>query len=496
MIDEPLTQRSLGGARWLMGHRLIVNLIRVATVAVVARHLSPTAFGLVALAQVLLQFTTWVGEAGLFTYVIYDEADGREERAQSAFWLNLVITVVQVGICLAAIPLLTQFFRQDDLRSVLVAVVAIFFIQQLAIVPTALLHRAMQHASLAKRNITVDTLIAGFSIVLAVNGAGVWSLLVPSLVLEPVRMAAAMVLARWRPRLPLRHGQWRQILRFSGPLAATNALNLVSNDGDTLVVGRLMSAATLGFYNVAWQLANIVGRNITAVVTSISLPALGLVRDDLARFRRAYIRVTALLASATFPVLALMFGTADSLIRVVYGPRWSPTILLLRVFLVFTLLRSITSPAAALYNLFGRTDIGLKFTLAFTPAYIAAILVGARWDATGVAVAVTAVRSVGALVHLQLGLHYAKIRFGDFTRAVAGCALLAFVAGSASFVTDRFVIGENVNDVVRLVLSGSIGLAIYVGGLLAVKPLGYEELQQALRSFDRPRWLALRRGRR
>ncbi len=337
-----IAERTVHSAGWMLLRRVAANLVRLAAVAVLARHLSPAEFGVVALAQVVLQFITLVGEGGIGTYVIYDAEVGREERAHAAFWLNLVLTVLQAALCLALLPLVGPLFDSAQVTGILAALVAVFFVRQLAIVPEALLQRDLRHPVLARRDIVVDLASAALSVVLVLAGAGVWSLVVPALVLEPLRLLVAVVTAQWRPRRPFHTAQWRRILRYTAPLMGSNVLIPVTNDGDTLLVGRLLGATTVGFYNVAWQLSNLVGRNVTTVVSSVTMPALALLRDDRDRLRAAYLRMVGFLSVVCLPLLVGMAVLAGDLVPTLYGPRWQPAVTLLRIFVVFTLVRSLT----------------------------------------------------------------------------------------------------------------------------------------------------------
>ncbi len=491
MSGPGVAERTIANAGWLLARRVSGNVIRLVAIAVLARHLTPAQFGVVALAQVLLQFITLVGEAGTGTYVIYDDGPGRERRVHAAFWLNLVVTLVQCAVCLAVLPLVGRFFDPGHLVPVLAALVAVFLLRQLAIVPEALLQRALRHGALAKRDIVVDLLSAAASVALAFSGAGVWSLVVPSLVLEPVRLAIAVAMSGWRPRLPFHTGEWRGVLRYTAPLMGSNVLIPVTNDGDTLVVGKLLGAAAVGYYNVAWQLANLVGRNITAVVASMTMPALALLRGDDDRLRAGYLRMVSFLALVCFPLLVGMAVVAGDLIPTVYGPRWEPAVGLLRIFVVFTLVRSVTSPSSMVYNVTGRPDIGLRVVLWTTPLYVLAVAVGSRWDATGIAAGVMVARTGGAIVDTRLAARQIGLGLRAVAGAVRGPAVIATVMGAAVWVARQGMAHAGLGAPARLLLSVPLGAALYAVGVAVLRPAGSDDLMRSLRSMAgaRPRWL-------
>ena len=61
----PLTASVVGGLRWTYTSTVVVAVIQIAVTAVLARLLTPTAFGLVAMAAVLLRFGQYFSQMGV-----------------------------------------------------------------------------------------------------------------------------------------------------------------------------------------------------------------------------------------------------------------------------------------------------------------------------------------------------------------------------------------------------------------------------------------------
>src|SRR5919206_2486710 len=104
--------RSVHSGVWLLLRRFAANAIRLVAVAVLARRLSPADFGVIALAEVVLQFIVLTSETGVGTYVIYDRSPRAEQRAHSAFWLGVVVTAVQLLVFIVAAPFVARYYAQ------------------------------------------------------------------------------------------------------------------------------------------------------------------------------------------------------------------------------------------------------------------------------------------------------------------------------------------------------------------------------------------------
>lgn len=478
-MDGSISRASVRGASWLLARRASMTVTTLLTVAVLARHLTPAEFGLVALASVILQFTTLVAEAGVGSYVVYVRT-GVAERIQAAHWLNFTITCLQVAACLLLLPWVQRFNPDPRLPGLIVALTAVFFVQQFAVVPEAILQRHLRHRATAVRDIILDFGRAVASIALVLAGAGVWALVLPALISAPISCVVAMLLARWAPGWRLRFKLWREVFRYTSHLMGTNVLMLLTNSGDTLLVGNQFGSAALGIYNAGWQLSNLVNRNITAIVTRVSFPALALVRDDPRRMQRGFLRMLGSLALVCSPILIGMGVLAPELILTVYGPNWEKAAVVLQIFVIFTLFRAVTAPSSMVYNVLGRPEFGFRFALAFAPIYIVGILLGSRWGTVGVASAVTLTRAIGAIVFARLAAGQIALTSRDLLRAISRPFALAGFMGVVVAILRGVCSSAGVAPAPRLLICTVVGAAIYLAGIRLVKPLGLADLRIAM----------------
>ena len=245
---EGITERSVRSSAWYLGRQVVTNLIRLIALAILARQLTPSDFGLVALASVALYFIVLVSEGGIRSYVIYYRHDDWRQQAQSAFWFNFFLTLLQLALCAGAAPFLRQVFSDRQLGPVLVALAGVFFLAQMAVVPDALVERELKHKQLAKRDMVISLLSALLSVILAIRGWGIWSLVWPQFLTQGARLAVVLSLTQWNPGIRFMADRWRAIWRYTSHLMGSNFMQLVINDGDTILVGRFFGTHSLGYY--------------------------------------------------------------------------------------------------------------------------------------------------------------------------------------------------------------------------------------------------------
>lgn len=459
--SQNLASKVVRGSAWVYGRGLVTSVFNIGVMAILARQLTPADFGLVALASVLLRFLAILASNGVGDYVIHDNKEGREERAQAAFWMDLALSSAVTMFGFAAIPLITNFYSDLGLAWILVALLLRYPIDSMAAVPDALIKKSLDFQTLAIRD-TVLEIISGLgSILMALTGWGVWSLVIPGLMLAPVRLVIVFWLAGWVPRLPLQIHLWGAVMKYSASIIGANIANTIASEGDTLLIGKTLGSSALGLYNMAWQNANLVGRNVTSTVGKLAMPALSAVSQDAARLREAFNRMARLLAIVSFPLLIGMFVVADLFILTLYGAQWQESILPLRILIIFALRQTVGGPASVIYNVVGRPDLGMKFGLGFIPFYLLSIWLGSFYGIVGVAIGVTATRTIYGMIQFAIGAQLVQESLFDLLKELAQPASAAALMGAGVFIMRLVLEQIQMFQLANLVILVCVGGAFY-----------------------------------
>jgi O-antigen/teichoic acid export membrane protein len=479
---HPVTEQAAVSAAWLASQRVYTVLLQLATIAILARHLDPSDFGLVALLQVMLSLLAGVGYGGITTYIICAQCSPKRE-ANAAFWVGLCMSALGLALFVLARPII-QWLSPNPLTIPIATVAALtIVIGQLRAVPEGLLKRNLKYNVLVKRDIVLETAGSALQVVLALSGFGVWSLVAPNVLVQTLRLVLTYRLASWYPTWDLGRPHWSEVMRFAGNTTGTNLLGVVANDGDTILVGSMLGTSALGLYNAAWRLANLPGRYVTGLVTELALPVFSRMANDPARYRSTYDRTVRAIAAALFPVLVAMFVMADDLIALVYGEKWVGAVLPTRVFILFTLQRVVMAPIGALALAKGRPEVAFRFNACFVPFYLLAIWFGSAEGLVGVAAAVTVTRILGGWVWYRLASEAACIPTLSILRSIAGPLSVALATAAVLVFLGEFAAALG-PPLVRVTVLSSAGAAVY--GLLMW--LRERELVLGFVDFCRPFW--------
>jgi O-antigen/teichoic acid export membrane protein len=204
-----------------------------------------------------------------------------------------------------------------------------------------------------------------------------------------VHVIASYILHPYRPRPRLEWAKTRELFRYGKWVLGSRALEYLVHHLDDLLVGRLLGAAGLGLYRMAYNMSELATTEITHVAGQVLFPAYSKLQERRNDLRRAYLKAMHLLALLSFPIAGGFFFLARTFTQLILGAKWLPMVTALQILLVWGLVRSIGAASGALFSGMGRPDLNTKLQFV-KMVFLAALIypMTTTWGITGAAVAV------------------------------------------------------------------------------------------------------------
>jgi lipopolysaccharide exporter len=427
---EKLDSRILRGSAWVAVSYGGRNAISLLTTLALVRLLEPKAFGLVALAWTLLTVYDQVQNAGTSAALVYRREDV-ERTAASAQVFSLISSVVLYGVAVALAPVFAAAFHAPALTNVLRVLALLLVLRTIGLAPLAILERNIDFRRRAKCEVSGAFVQGATSLALAFAGWGVWSLVIGQLAGAAVQSAMGWIVVPWRPNLRLASFEViRELVRYGRYVSATNVLNLANNTLDNIVVGRLLGAGTLGFYAVAFRLADFPNTVIAHIVGRVMFPVYSLLRTDVDRLRRAYIQNLQRIALFALPVSVIVFVAARPVVDGLLGSKWDPAIGPLRILALYGLVKSFTAPSGELFKGAGKPHLGLVFGLLQVAVVLPAlVLLVPAGGITGAALAMFIAIGACGVARIVVSMRMVEASAGEVARSLGPSALCAGLLG-------------------------------------------------------------------
>jgi O-antigen/teichoic acid export membrane protein len=405
-MRESLTTRTLKGAVWIGGASVARLGLRVVSVAILARLLTPHEYGVVAGALIAMDFTAMIYGMGLAPTLV-QRKEVRTDHVATAFSSALFMAgLAAVGMWFTA-PLIAELLQIPELTQILKVLAWLTPFGAFSTLCEAVLVRNLQLKRVAMRPLFSFT-ISNFlvAIPLAWYGFGYWSLVAMQAVDIVVSAAALGFAARkllvW-PRFSRRafSDLWRLSLGFT----INQPFSYLAYNADRFIIGRVLGTATLGLYTRASFFASTAATLFANIARLSIFPALAKVQQDEERLRNALLKSFSVLALLTLPVSAFCVIFAKELVDLLLGNKWHMAIApfaILSGTLYFTLA---WRNCAALFQALGHP----YWITAVHVCRAAALLTGIWWIAPYGLTAICVV--IGVVMAFMLGIMLVIVKY-------------------------------------------------------------------------------------
>lgn len=426
--ERSLTQQIIGGMLWSAWGKGANAVLQLVIVGTLARLLSPTDFGVVSAALVVIGMSGVVSHMGLGPALVQRPAI-EPRHIETTFAASVLFGALLGVLVWYAAPAAAVFFHIQAVTPVVRALAWVFVIQGFGIAAEALLKRELRFRWLATRDVV--TYLLGYGAVgipLAALGFGVWALVAAQMAQTLLRTLA--LVAQHPPAL---HGlaerrAFHELLYFGGGLTLAKMAQYIAVQADNVVVGRFLGPAALGFYGRAYQLTASPASAFGDILDRVLFPAMARVQDEPARLAAAYRRGVALIAIAVLPVSAALVILAPEAVHVLLGRGWTPVVVPFQILAAGMLFRtsykmsdSIARATGSVYRRAWRQ--GLYAALVIGGAWI-----GQHWGITGVAWAVIGAVTINFLMMAQLSLSVAELTWTGLWQTHVPALLLTALA--------------------------------------------------------------------
>ncbi len=417
------------GVATLSAARVVQLASSFVAIPFLARMLTPVDFGLAALALSMVMFFTMIGDAGLGRSLVRVDANDTEAWS-SAFWASVMLMLVLSGLFFLLSWPAAAFFDEPRLVPIMMVLSLAPFLMGLAEIPAASLLQKEKFQWLAGAEFSAA--IAGIvvALVVAFHGGGAWALVWQHLTQRIVKGVFVQLASKLYPRFVLNFAKLKEHLRFMLDTAAWSMTMFVNRQADTLVVGKLLGAATLGLYNVAVRIMQLPVSILGGSLHSAIYPRFVQLREDNKALRELVLFTTMAQAVFVFPPIAAVAAASHAFFTLLLSERWQDSGEIFTLLAGTAAIQTIVAINGSLLQAIGRTGARLRLTVEYAILWTISALVTAQFGIHAVALGctVTTLLYLPRLLHLYLRpIECSPLDFIRVLAAPTAAALALFV---------------------------------------------------------------------
>ena len=321
MAAQSLKDKTVKGVGWSAIDNVSQYTVTFVVGIVLARLLSPDDYGLLGIIAIFTAICTTLINGG-FTNALIRKQEVTDDDYNTAFIVNLGMSVLLYAIIYICSPLIATFFGRDELILLTRVTSVSMIFGALAIVQQTRLTKRIDFKTQTKITLIASISSGVIGIVMALLGCGVWSLVAQQLSVHFLRTLLLWFFNKWVPSLRFSKESFKSLFGFGWKLMASGLLDTLWKELYQVVVGKYYSSATLGQYTRAKQFSQLFSSNLTTVVQRVTFPVLSNIQDEKTRMIGAYRRIIKTTMFITAISMFSLGAISEPLIYCLIGPKW------------------------------------------------------------------------------------------------------------------------------------------------------------------------------
>jgi len=459
-----LSKQAVQSTVWAYGSFVSGKFLVFISTIILARLLLPDEFGLMGYCIIAIQYLDILNGFGVGQALIA-RRDKVEEAANAAIVSGFVSGMLLFAVAWFGAPYLAIFFEDDRITTLFRALAIVIPISAVGAIPSALIQRSLRFKAKFVPDIGRSVAKGIFSVVLAWQGFGVWSLIIGQIAGEVVATLILFALAGWRPTWKFDRRVNREVMGYGSSIISIGIAGALISNVDYLLVGKVLGATALGFYTFAYRIPDLVIRNTNFVIGKVAFPLLAQVQSDETELRVAYgtlLRYVALFAIPAGIGLALI---APRFIDTFFPDRWEPATIVMQLISLSLAISAIGHLPGIIYKAINRPEILNWLSIAKLIATGIVLWFGVRWGINGVAVGQVGLAVMFVIIDVVVVARVLRFGARDTFQAIAPTLAATHVMAGVTVLLDRGPVPDGIVGLLVIVL---VAVVAYIATLAVV----------------------------
>ncbi|NBG66644.1 lipopolysaccharide biosynthesis protein [Acidiluteibacter ferrifornacis] len=328
-----LKRRSAIAVAWDLGGVLLNHGTSFIISIFLARLLSPKEFGLVGMAMVFITISQVFVDVGFSSALIQNKRNSNLGY-NSVFYFNIVAGLLLTILFFFLAPFIGLFYENNTVSNLVRWLSLSILISSFNQVQSAILSRKLDFKALALRHVIASVVGGIVGVLAAFNGAGVYALVLKSLLASFLSSVLLWKASKWRPSLQFSLDELKKMMGFSSYVFFDRIVTTILGSLDVLTVAKVFSASTLGFYSRAVTLKDQVTTYSTVSIQKVFFPVLSSLQENEAEYQRIYFRIISVVAFVSYGLTGVLYILGEPIIIGLFGEKWGASVAIFQVLIL------------------------------------------------------------------------------------------------------------------------------------------------------------------
>lgn len=456
--DKDIKQTVTVGLFWKFAERIGVQLVQFIIQMILARLLLPEDFGTIAIINVLILVATVLVQYGFCTALVQKKEV--DELDYSSVWLvNTFICIIMYLLLFIFAPLLGKFYNDSQISLLLRVQGTILFFCAISGVQNAILNRKMDFKRSFLINCGAVFCQGVVGITLAFNGWEIWSLVVSQIVNSVMLVILGFIFIRWRPRFRISFSKIHSMFAFGKNLLLASLIETIFNNVYSLVIGKVYTQESLGYYNRGQSIPNMLMTTINGSIQGVLFPAFSTYQDNVLKIKNMMRKSIKMSAYLVFPIMFGIIAVAPRLILVLLTEKWLPAVPFLCLSCISFSFYPIHTANLQAISAVGRSDVYLKLEIVKKMLLVGVLIISLKYNIYIVMIGSVMCSFLSTIVNAWPNRKLFNYSILEQFKDISSSLVLSLLMGVIVYLVGDII---NFNDFITLVIQILAGVVFYV----------------------------------
>ena len=440
------------------GEKYYSLALQLITTAIISRLISPSEFGVFALALSVSMLAQVFRDLGIGQYLV-QEKELTTDRMRAALTILITSSVLLTVIIISSRNILANFYSNGSVADLLLIISFNFLAMPFGALVIAKFKREMQFTKIAAIGIISISTSSFVTLIFAFNNFSVYSLAWGSLAGSWSSVLACMFLRpKGLPHLPgvrdIKH-----VFDYSLLATFNGFIETLEDRLSALLLGKFSDLNNIGLFERGTTLAQIFQRVVMQGVWAVAMPAFAKIARDQKpeEIKLAYSKATGMVCLVGFVFYLWLALYADTVVYILLGKNWESAAKIVFLIAIGSLFGLPNSLSGSFLIAVGKIKLQTKATIILRGGTLLAIACGVSYGATGIASSLIVSSFISNT--LLLWMLRTECNLNYIRKEIYQALMLATPAIGASLLINFSLEKNMLNDIIGFTLS----LMIWIG---------------------------------
>lgn len=325
-----LKQKTYNGFFWEFSSKIFEYIITFIGGLILVRILQPYDYGIIALTYIFVNIASILTEGGFSRY-IFQKKDADDLDYSTALIANFSIALVLYIIIFLLAPLISNFYKDDNMISLLRLICLSIVFHSLNITHLTILSLNLNFRFTSLINIISYSLSTIIALFLAINDFGYWSLSALSLTPSIVAVIFLWFFSGIKLKIKFSKSRLIEMIKFGKSMISLELIGTFYSNIYSNLIGKIESTSTVGIYNRAVQTHSYVSMFTRFPLAKIISPVFRKIQDNMELVRDTILRVFELTLYINMPILIFLSIFGDEIFTILYTSKWLPSVWMFQI---------------------------------------------------------------------------------------------------------------------------------------------------------------------